>query len=138
MRRQHRLSFCFVVACAPLATGCTNAFFSDQILDFIGPNTAVAVPGNPLVIDSGQTVVLDGSNSYMQDGSGTRFDSVSAGFTFLWEVTTVPTGAVAPTLTNETTSQPSFTATTAGTYVLTLTVTNSLDTGSNFLTIQVQ
>jgi len=138
MQRKNRLLCLMMLGCAPLATGCTNAFFSEQILDFVGPTTAVAVPGNPLVINSGQTVLLNGSSSYQQYGSGRTEDAVSAGFTFLWEVTAIPTGAVAPTLTNETTSQPSFTATTIGSYVLTLTVTNTNDTGSNTLTIQVQ
>lgn len=138
MRLKNRLMGLMMLACAPLATGCTNAFFADQILDFVGPTTAVAVAGNPIVANSGQTVTLDGSNSYQQYGSGRTIDAVSAGFTFLWEVTTIPTGAVAPTLTNATSSQPTFTATTVGTYVVTLTVANSIDTGSGTVTIQVQ
>lgn len=138
MRLKNRLLCLLILGCAPLATGCTNAFFADQILDFVGPTTAVAVPGNPVVANSGQTVLLNGSGSYQQYGSGRTENSVTAGFTFLWEVTQTPSGAVAPTLTNETTSQASFTATTVGTYVVTLTVANSIDTGSSSVTIQVQ
>lgn len=138
MRLIHRLMCLMMLVCAPLATGCTNAFFREQILDFVGPTTAVAVAGSPITADSGQTVTLDGSNSFQQYGSGRTIDAVSAGFTFLWEVTTIPNGAIAPTLTNATSSQPTFTATTVGTYVITLTVANSIDTGSSTVTIQVQ
>jgi len=137
MRRHHRLSFCFIAACAPLATGCTNAFFSTQILDFIGPNTAVAVINGPIVANSGQAVVLNGNSSYLQSGSGSRTDAITAGFTFLWEVTTIPGGAVAPTLTDANSSQPTFTATTAGAYVVTLTVSNGVESGASTVAIQV-
>lgn len=138
MRLNNRLLCLMMLASAPLATGCTNAFFADQILDYVGPTTAVAVAGNPVVANSGQTVLLNGSGSFQQYGSGRTIDAVSAGFTFLWEVTQTPSGAVAPTLTNETTSQASFAATTVGTYVVTLTVANSIDTDSSSVTIQVQ
>jgi len=137
MRPMNALRCLLLAGCLPLATGCTNAFFADQILDFIGPNTAVAVIDGPIVVNSGQSVVLNGNGSYLQSGSGSRTNAVNAGFTFLWEVTQIPTGAVDPTLTNANTSQPTFTATTTGVYTVQLTVSNSLDTGASTVTIQV-
>ena len=138
MRPMNTLRCLALLGCLPLATGCTAVFFESQILDFIGPTTVVAVTGNPIVANPGQSVLLDGTSSYQQSGSGSRIDSISAGFTFLWEVTQTPAGAVVPTLTNPTSSRPSFTATTAGIYVITLTVSNSVGSDTSSETVQVQ
>jgi len=137
--RRINCQFAMILGLAAVAaSGCTNAFFRQPILDLIGPTTAVADAGNNQSAASGQGVILNGSGSYLLYGSGRKDDAVTANFTFLWEVTTVPSGAVAPTLTNAGTSQATFTGTTAGTYVVTLTVSNGTQTGTDTVTIVIQ
>lgn len=137
--RRFNCQFIMILGLAVVAgSGCTNAFFRQPILDLIGPTTAVADAGNNQSAASGQGVVLNGSGSYLLFGSGRTQDAITSNFTFLWKVTTVPNGAVAPTLNNAATSQATFTGTTAGTYVVTLTVSNGTQTGTDTVTIVVQ
>ena len=138
MRRFNCQFFMILGLTVVAGPGCTNAFFRQPILDLIGPTTAVADAGNNQSVASGQGVILNGSASYLLFGSGRTEDAVTANFTFLWEVTTVPDGAVAPTLNNAATSQATFTGTTAGTYAVTLTVSNGTQTGTDTVTVVVQ
>jgi len=73
----------------------------------------VAAAGVDVVVAPNQAVVLSGAASY---------DPSSRPISFSWGITSQPTGA-SPSLTNASTSTPTFSSATAGTYVVTLTVT---------------
>ncbi len=117
--------------------GCTVAFLSDEILNAIGPTTAVAVASTSGTANAGQGFVLNGGSSFLQFGSGSTPSATAAGFTYLWELTATPAGAVQPTLANTTSSQLTFTGTTLGTYTVRLTVTDGTNTGSSSASIEI-
>lgn len=117
--------------------GCTVAFVGDDILNAIGPTTAVAVPTPSGTANAGQGFLLNGSGSFLQMGSGATQSATAAGFTYLWEVTATPAGAVQPTLLNTTSSQATFTGTTLGSYTVRLTVTDGTNTGASSVTIAI-
>lgn len=73
----------------------------------------VAVAGADVVVAPGQQVVLSGAASY---------DPSSRPIAFSWGITSQPAGA-SPSLTGAATPTPTFSSATAGTYVVTLTVT---------------
>ncbi len=106
-------------------------------LDAIGPTTVVAVAESTTAVNPGQSVLLEGSNSYVQLGSGTTISATSAGLTYAW-VVTQPAGGGDGALQNADSSQPTFTATTAGTYTVTLTATDTAArTGTSSVSITV-
>ncbi len=83
------------------------------------PPVASAGPDQDIVV--GQTVQLDGGSSTDHDGEV---------LTYLWSFTSVPSGSAA-TLLAATTSSPTFVADVAGTYDVTLTVTNTSGESAN-------
>ena len=77
--------------------------------------TVTADAGIDQTVDSGSIITLDGSSSFASDGGP---------LTFIWIVTTQPSGSTA-TLTGSTTDAPTFTPDLAGEYVFSLTVANA-------------
>ncbi len=129
---------CIILGSVMLGSvGCQAVYFRGSILDFIGPTRAVAVASGGGVYNSGQPASLDGSESFLLLGSGSTIGATAAGFTFAWAVASTPAAAVAPTLTNDSSSNPTFTATTSGTYTVGLTVTDGTNTGTALVTIEV-
>lgn len=127
-----------ILCCVALGSvGCEAVYFRGPLLDFIGPTVAVAVPTGGGVVNAGQAALLNGSSSYLQMGSGTRIGATEAGFTFAWTVASTPAGAVAPTLANDNSTQPTFTATTTGRYTVELAVTDGTNSGTSSVTIDV-
>lgn len=88
------------------ATATDTATFTAQNL------APVAVPGDNQAAVVGATVLLDGSASY---------DPENAALTYSWSFTSIPNGSAA-TLSDATTSTPSFVVDVAGTYVVQLIV----------------
>lgn len=126
------------LSCVVLGTaGCEAVYFRGPILDFIGPTRAVAVATGGGSYNSGQAALLDGSSSFLLMGSGSMVGSSAAGFTFAWAVASTPPAAVAPTLMNDTSSHPTFTATTSGAYTVELTVTDGTNTGTALVSIDI-
>ncbi len=106
-------------------------------LDAIGPTTVVAVAESSNAANSGQAILLEGSNSFVQLGSGTTISATTAGLTYAW-VVTQPDGGGDGVLQNADSSQPTFTATTAGIYTVTLTATDTaLRAGTSSVIITV-
>ncbi len=107
-----------------LGLSSTLGILEATTLDAIGPTTVVAVAESTSAVNPGQSVLLEGSNSFVQFGSGSTISAAAAGLTYAWGVTP-PDGGGDGVLQNADSSQPTFTATTAGVYIITLTVTDT-------------
>ncbi len=103
-----------------------NASHSDVVV--ITANTMpVANAGDDQTVTLTDTVTLNGNGSTDPDGNT---------ITYLWAFVSRPGGSMA-TLTNETTVNPTFTADTAGTYAVRLTVNDGNDANADTVNIMV-
>ena len=128
MRQEHVVAISIAVAIASLSCGGSNGISGTRAGTDKGPPVANA--GYPVTTSSGVPAMLDGRASYDPDG---------AELTYSWAVTAQPSGA-SPSLTNATSSTPTFSATTPGTYTVTLTVTapdDEMATASVTVTVAV-
>ena len=92
----------------------------------ITPAPPIANPGQNQTVSVGSTVTLDGSGSTNPSGVGT--------LTYSWVLTTRPAGSFV-NLFHTTSAQPTFVASAPGTYVITLTVSNGVSSGSASVTV---
>ncbi len=98
---------------ALLALGISACGSSGDSADKV-PNTApIANAGLPQNADTGQTVYLDGGHH--------SFDNEGDALTYLWRLSTTPSGSQA-SLSDETAATPTFVADVSGVYLLTLVV----------------
>lgn len=89
----------------------------EVLISVAAPNEGpVANAGPDQVVDVGDRVALNGSSSYDPDGGVLQFS---------WSLTSTPAGSTA-TLDNPSSALPQFTADTAGTYVISLEVSDGV------------
>jgi hypothetical protein len=129
MRAWRKLFACAATAAAFLLTACGGGGSSEPDIPPPVNRAPVASASGPSSVTVGATVILDGSASQDPDGDALRYR---------WSVSAQPAGAGA-TLSDPTQARPSFVATLAGSYVLTLVVSDgSLDSAAASVTVQVQ
>lgn len=113
MRHGFLLLLACIVVSGLMLFGCGNSSDND-VDDLNEPPLAEAGPNQS--VNTGTLVTLDGSASSDADGDPLMYD---------WLLTAVPTGSTA-TLSDETISQPTFTADSPGTYTAELIVHDGL------------